>query len=83
MDKKTQIEELYIDALNNNEAPNVFADQILFLFGVGKCSAKKDVNIERTILLVSIKDGLTDVYDDDGCLGMGLDTQGINDLNLS
>lgn len=31
MDKKKQIEELYINALNNDEAPNVFADQILFL----------------------------------------------------
>jgi hypothetical protein len=34
MTKKEQIEELYIDALNNDEAPNVFADRILFLFGV-------------------------------------------------
>ena len=82
MDKKTQIKELYINALNNDEAPNVFADQILFLFGVKKCNAKKDVNIERTILMVTRRDGLTDVYDD-GCLGMGLDTKGINDLNLS
>ena len=36
MTKKEQIEELYINALNNDEAPNVFADQILFLFGVSK-----------------------------------------------
>ncbi len=34
MTKKEQIEEIYIDALNNDEAPNVFADRILFLFGV-------------------------------------------------
>ena len=34
MTKKEQIEELYIDALNNDDAPNLFADQILFLFGV-------------------------------------------------
>ena len=34
MTKKEQIEELYIKALNNDEAPNVFADRILFLFGV-------------------------------------------------
>ena len=33
MTKKEQIEEIYIDALNNDEAPNVFADRILFLFG--------------------------------------------------
>lgn len=82
MDKKTQIEELYIDALNNNEAPNVFADQILFLFGVGKCNAKKDVNIERTILLVSRKDGLTDIWSEGKCLGEGLGIDGINKLNL-
>lgn len=34
MTRKEQIEEIYIDALNNDEAPNVFADRILFLFGV-------------------------------------------------
>jgi len=34
MTKKEQIEEIYIYALNNDEAPNVFADRILFLFGV-------------------------------------------------
>jgi hypothetical protein len=36
MTKKEQIEEIYIDALNNDEAPNVFADRILFLFGLSK-----------------------------------------------
>ena len=34
MDTKKQIEQLYIDALYNDEAPNVFADRILSLFGV-------------------------------------------------
>tara|TARA_R110000772_G_scaffold87120_1_gene181937 strand:- start:266 stop:445 length:180 start_codon:yes stop_codon:yes gene_type:complete len=34
MDKKKQIEELYTDALYNDEAPNVFADRILSLFSV-------------------------------------------------
>ena len=36
MDKKKQIEELYTEALYNDEAPNVFADRILSLFGVSK-----------------------------------------------
>ena len=36
MDKKKQIEELYTDALYNDEAPNVFADRILSLFSVSK-----------------------------------------------
>ena len=34
MDKKKQIEEMYTDALYNDEAPNVFADRILALFSV-------------------------------------------------
>ena len=34
MDKKKQIEQLYTDALYNDEVPNVFADRILSLFGV-------------------------------------------------
>ena len=34
MDKKKQIEEMYADALYNDEAPNVFADRILALFSV-------------------------------------------------
>ncbi len=37
MNKKEQIEEIYIDALNNNETPDVFADRILFLFGDSNC----------------------------------------------
>ena len=57
MIKKEQIEELYIDALNNDEAPNVFADQILFLFGVVQqselllckhCDNKKALHSEST-----------------------------------
>ena len=36
MDRKKQIEQLYTDALYNDEAPNVFADRILSLFSVGK-----------------------------------------------
>ncbi len=34
MDKKKQIEEMYADALYNDEPPNVFADRILALFSV-------------------------------------------------
>tara|TARA_R110002096_G_C14312081_1_gene699531 strand:+ start:419 stop:667 length:249 start_codon:yes stop_codon:yes gene_type:complete len=34
MNKKEQIEQLYTEALYNDEAPNVFADRILSLFGV-------------------------------------------------
>lgn len=55
----------------------------LTLTDVSNCNAKKDTNIENTILLISRKDGLTDVYDNSGCLGKGLDTQGINDLNIT
>lgn len=49
---------------------------------ISKCNSKKDTNIEKTILLVTRKDGLTDVYTEGKCLGEGLDTQGINDLKL-
>lgn len=42
MTKKEQIEELYIDALNEDIAPNVFADKILFLFGVVKSLRVED-----------------------------------------
>lgn len=50
---------------------------------VSNCNAKKDTNIENTILLIGRKDGLTDVYDNSGCLGEGLDAKGINDLNIT
>ena len=36
MDNKKQIEQLYADALYNDEPPNVFADRILSLFGLVK-----------------------------------------------
>jgi hypothetical protein len=53
MDRKTQIEKLYIDALNNDEAPNVFADRILFLFGVVvtfcRCKEKTKAYIDYSI----------------------------------
>lgn len=40
---REQIEELYINALNDDTAPNVFAEQILFLFGVVRtlCDCKE------------------------------------------
>jgi hypothetical protein len=82
MDKKKQIEQLYADALYNDEAPNVFADRILSLFGVSNCNAKKDTNIVKTYALITRKDGLTDVWCEGKCLGEGLDTGGINKLNL-
>ena len=62
-----------------------YADKLeeqLRLYNVSNCNAKKDPNIENTILFLSRKDGLTDVYDNSGCLGKGLDTDGINKLNL-
>ena len=83
MDKKKQIEQLYADALYNDEAPNVFAGRILSLFGVSNCNAKKDTNIVKTYALITRKDGLTDVWCEGECLGKGLDTQGINDLNIT
>lgn len=58
-------------------------DEQLALSGVSNCNAKKDTNIENTILFINRKDGLTDVYDNSGCLGEGLDAQGINDLNIT
>lgn len=50
--------------------------------GVSNCNAKKDANIENTILFINRKDGLTDVYDENGCLGKGIDTQGLKDLSV-
>ncbi len=38
MNTKEKIIELYIDGLYNDEPPNVFADKILFLFGVSQRS---------------------------------------------
>lgn len=34
MTKKQHIEKLYIQAISDNESPNVFSDRILSLFGV-------------------------------------------------
>jgi len=42
MTKKEQIEELYINSLSDDTAPNVFAEQILFLFGVVKSLKVED-----------------------------------------
>ena len=83
MDKKKQIEQLYTDALYNDEAPNVFADRILSLFGVSNCNGKKDPNIEKTYLLLNRRDGLIDVWCEGECLGEALDTEGMNKLKLS
>lgn len=44
MEKKKQIEQLYADALYNDEAPNVFADRILSLFSVSKRYLIKKAN---------------------------------------
>ena len=53
MDKKKQIEQLYTDALYNDEAPNVFADRILSLFGVVvtfcRCKEKTKAYIDYSI----------------------------------
>jgi hypothetical protein len=43
MEKKKQIEEMYADALYNDESPNVFADRILALFSVSKRYSDKDI----------------------------------------
>jgi hypothetical protein len=43
MDKKKRIEEMYADALYNDEAPNLFADRILALFSVSNSYTKEDI----------------------------------------
>jgi hypothetical protein len=50
--------------------------------GVSNCNGLKDPNIVKTYALITRKDGLTDVWCEGECLGKGLDTDGINKLNL-
>lgn len=52
------------------------------IHGVSNCNGKKDPNIVKTYALITGKDGLTDVWCEGECLGKGLDTDGINKLNL-
>ena len=57
-------------------------DQALTIPVVRKCNGKKDPNIVKTYALITRKDRLTDVWCEGECLGKGLDTDGINKLNL-
>lgn len=57
-------------------------DKQLTLCGVSNCNGVKDPNIVKTYALITRKDGLTDVWCEGKCLGEGLDTDGINKLNL-
>ena len=50
--------------------------------GVSNCNGIKDPNIVKTYALITRKNGLTDVWCEGECLGKGLDTDGINKLNL-
>ena len=49
---------------------------------VSNCNGVKDPNIVKTYALITRKDGLTDVWCEGECLGEGLNTDGINKLNL-
>ena len=56
MDKKKQIEQLYTDALYNDEAPNVFADRILSLFEFLKSVCEHSwINTGMTLQGVTLK----------------------------
>ena len=57
-----------------------FTSEQLILHGVGSCNGKKDENIENEYILIDGKDGLWDVYDKKGCLGMGLNNEEVNRL---
>jgi len=64
---------------------NNYADKLeeqLRLYVVSNCNGVKDSNIVKTYALITRRNGLTDVWCEGKCLGEGLDTDGINKLNL-
>tara|TARA_R110000772_G_C13310212_1_gene439998 strand:- start:32861 stop:33148 length:288 start_codon:yes stop_codon:yes gene_type:complete len=61
-----------------SEIMEEYATEQLRLHGVGSCNGKKDENIENEYILIDSKDGLWDVYDKKGCLGMGLNNEEVN-----
>lgn len=69
MTTKEKIIELYIDGLYNDEPPNVFADKILFLFGVGNCKRESLDNFSELLQKVVKKTKASDtglIYCDAG-----------------
>lgn len=56
---KEQIEKMYIQALIDDLPPNVFADQVLRLFGVSKsvCDCSENDRVEEDGELYCIKCG--------------------------
>lgn len=56
--------------------------EALSIGGFNKCNCVKDPKIVKVYALINRKDGLTDVWCEGECLGKGLDTDGINKLNL-
>jgi len=74
------VDELYRQ--NKIDSLEKLITKQLILSDVRKCNGKKDPNIVKTYALITRKDGLTDVWCEGECLGKGLDTDGINKLNL-
>lgn len=65
-------EEQYLEAQRIIDA----YEEQLRIANVSNC------NILKTYALINRKDGLTDVWCEGKCLGEGLDTDGINKLDL-
>ena len=53
----------------------------LNLSGVSQCNELSKPKVSsKTILLINRKDGLTDLYTDDGCLGVGLNNEEVKKI---
>ena len=70
---KDEISIIKTELKNINEQLN--------LSGVSQCNELSKPKVSsKTILLINRKDGLTDLYTDDGCLGVGLNNEEVKKI---
>ena len=84
---KKQINDLLLKMQTGENCIGETANKLLDLYSVSNCTISecngiKDPNIVKIYALITRKDGLTDVWFEGKCLGEGLDTDGMNKLNL-
>lgn len=77
-----KIYEIVTDLLRDDLTKIEAIEKLLDLFVVVNCNGVKDPNFVKMYALINRKDGLIDVWCEGECLGKGLDTDGINKLNL-
>jgi hypothetical protein len=64
---KEQIQKLYVDALNEDLPPNVFADQVLLLFSVSKRYLLESILEDCKSSFSEYHYEIVESYLDDGC----------------